>query len=57
VISGEILTTLKAIEAGLGREVRVYRALGWCARSGHLVPVQGAAPEILIRGVAVRPAE
>jgi TldD protein len=57
VISGDILTTLKAIEPGLGREVRAYRALGWCSRGGQMVPVQGAAPEVLVRGVTVRPAE
>jgi len=54
VLSGEILSTLKAIEPGLGREVRPYRALGWCSRAGQVVPVQGAAPEILIRGMSVR---
>lgn len=53
-LSGEILPTLKAIESGLGREVRVYRRLGWCSRAGQVVPVQGASPDILIRGVAVR---
>jgi predicted Zn-dependent protease len=57
VISGEIVSTLKAIEPGLGREVRAYRALGWCSRAGQMVPVQGAAPEILLRGVSVRPSE
>lgn len=56
-ISGDILSTLKAIDAGLGREVRPYRALGWCSRAGQLVPVQGAAPEILIRGVSIRSSE
>ncbi|MCA1580574.1 MAG: hypothetical protein LC796_04125 [Acidobacteria bacterium] len=54
VLSGEILSTLKAIEPGLGREVRPYRALGWCSRAGQVVPVQGAAPDILIRGMSVR---
>jgi predicted Zn-dependent protease len=54
VLAGEILGTLKGIEAGLGREVRVYRALGWCSRAGPIVPVQGAAPDILIRGMDVR---
>jgi predicted Zn-dependent protease len=54
VLSGEILGTLKGIEAGLGREVHVYRALGWCSRAGQVVPVQGAAPDILIRGMDVR---
>ena len=56
-LSGDILSTLKAIEPGVGREVRPYRRLGWCSRSGQLVPVQGAAPDILVRGVAIRPAE
>lgn len=54
ILAGEILPTLKAIESGLGREVRVYRPLGWCSRAGQIVPVQGASPDILIRGIAVR---
>jgi predicted Zn-dependent protease len=54
VISGEILTALKAIEAGLGREVRVHRPLGWCSRAGQVVPVQGAAPDVLFRRMPVR---
>ena len=55
-LAGDILPTLKAIEPGLGREVRVDRSLGWCSRDGHLVPVQGAAPDILIRRAAIRAA-
>jgi predicted Zn-dependent protease len=55
-LAGEILATLKAIEPGLGREVRVDRSLGWCSRDGHVVPVQGAAPDILIRRAALRAA-
>ena len=54
--AGEILPTLKAIESGLGREVRVDRSLGWCSRGGHVLPVQGAAPDILIRRAALRAA-
>lgn len=54
VLAGEILPTLKGIDSGLGREVTAYRALGWCSRGGQVVPVQGAAPDVLIRGVAVR---
>jgi hypothetical protein len=49
-----MLTTLQSIEAGLGREVRVYRPLGWCSRDGQVVPVQGASPDVLVRRVAVR---
>ena len=56
IIAGEILPALKAIEAGLGRDVRVHRALGWCSRSGQVVPVQGAAPDVLFRKMAVRSA-
>ena len=56
ILAGEILPSLKAIETGLGREVHAYRALGWCARSGQVVPVQGEAPDVLIRGLAVRAA-
>lgn len=55
VAAGEILSALKHVESGLGREVRVYRPMGWCARAGQVVPVQGAAPDVLIRGLRVRP--
>ncbi len=54
LLVGEILSTLKAIEPGLGREVHPYRALGWCSRAGQVVPVQGAAPDVLLRGMSVR---
>jgi TldD protein len=56
ILAGEILPSLKGVETGLGREVHAYRALGWCARSGQVVPVQGEAPDVLIRGLAVRAA-
>jgi TldD protein len=56
ILAGEILPALKGIEPGLGREVHAYRALGWCARSGQVVPVQGEAPDVLLRGLAVRAA-
>ncbi len=55
VLSGEILPVLRSIDPGIGREVRVYRALAWCARGGQVVPVQGAAPDMLVRGLFVRP--
>ena len=55
VLSGELLPTLEAIEPAIGREVRAYRGLGWCARSGQVVPVGGAAPDLLIRRLGVRP--
>ena len=54
VISGDILSTLKAIEPGIGRDVHAYRSLGWCSRGGQVLPVQGAAPDVLIRGAAIR---
>jgi predicted Zn-dependent protease len=55
VLSGEILPVLRSIDPGIGREVRAYRALAWCARGGQVVPVQGAAPDVLVRGFSVRP--
>ncbi len=55
LLSGELLPTLEAIEPAIGREVRAYRGLGWCARSGQVVPVGGAAPDLLIRRLGVRP--
>ncbi|MEO8430158.1 MAG: metallopeptidase TldD-related protein [Acidobacteriota bacterium] len=54
VISGDILTTLKAVEAGIGREVHSYRPLGWCSRGAQVVPVQGAAPDVILRAAAIR---
>jgi TldD protein len=55
-LAGDILGTLKSIEPGLGHDVRVDRSLGWCSRGGHVVPVQGAAPDILIRRASLRAA-
>jgi len=54
ILAGEILSTLKRVEGGMGRQARPYRALGWCSRAGQVVPVQGAAPDILIRQLSVR---
>src|ERR1700693_299867 len=54
VLSGEILTVLGSIDPGIGREVRAYRTLGWCAHGGHVVPVGGAAPDVLVRRFSVR---
>jgi predicted Zn-dependent protease len=55
ILAGEILATLRGIEPVAGREVHGCRSLGWCARGGQIVPVQGAAPDILVRGLTVRP--
>ncbi|MFN2386251.1 MAG: metallopeptidase TldD-related protein [Thermoanaerobaculia bacterium] len=55
VAAGDVLSALKRVEGGLGREVRPYRSLGWCARYGQVVPIQGAAPDVLIRQLALRP--
>jgi len=54
ILAGEILPALGGVETGLGRETHAYRALGWCARAGQVVAVQGAAPDVLIRGLQVR---
>ena len=56
VLAGELLSALGAIEPVLGREVRACRSFGWCARAGQVVPVGGAAPEVLLRRLVVRPA-
>ena len=56
VLAGRALDALKGIEPVLGRESRACRSLGWCAREGQVVPVQGEAPDVLIRGLSVRPA-
>ncbi len=54
LLAGEILPVLRSIDPALGREARPYRALGWCARGGQVVPVQGSAPDLLVRRIAVR---
>ena len=53
-LAGEILAALKHVDGGFGRDVHPYRALGWCARRGQVVPVGGAAPTVLVRRLAVR---
>ena len=55
ILAGEILAALAGIETGLGREAHPYRALGWCSREGQILPVQGSAPDLLVRGLSVRP--
>jgi hypothetical protein len=55
ILAGEILNALKHVEPVLGREARACRSLGWCARDGQVVPVQGEAPDVLIRRLAIRP--
>ncbi len=54
ILAGEILSVLKRVESGLGREAHPYRPLGWCARAGQVVAVQGCAPDVLVRGITVR---
>jgi predicted Zn-dependent protease len=54
LLAGEILPTLSAVEPVIGREVRACRSLGWCSRGGQVVPVQGEAPEIIVRRLSVR---
>ncbi len=54
-IGGALVDTLRRIEPVVSRRVRICRALGWCAREGQVVPVQGESPDVLIRRVAVRP--
>jgi predicted Zn-dependent protease len=54
-IEGAMADTLRRIEPVVSRRVRVCRALGWCAREGQVVPVQGESPDVMVRRVAVRP--
>jgi predicted Zn-dependent protease len=51
-IAGSLVDTLRRIEVA-SRRVRICRALGWCAREGQVVPVQGESPDVLIRRTAV----
>lgn len=55
VLAGEMLPALASIEPVVGREIHRCRTLGWCSRGGEIVPVGGAAPDILLRRVALRP--
>ena len=52
---GEMRAALRGIEPVLGREVHACRTLGWCARDGRVLPVQGEAPDVLVRGLSMRP--
>jgi predicted Zn-dependent protease len=54
LLAGEILPALASVEAGIGREVRSCRSFGWCARDGILLPVGGAAPDLVVRRLRVR---
>src|SRR5262249_30255763 len=54
-IAGDILSALKQIEGGLGRDVRACYSLGWCSRDGQVVPVGGEAPAVLVRRLLTRP--
>jgi len=54
VLAGEILPALGGIEPVFGREARPCRTFGWCARGGQVVPVGGAAPEVIVRRLSVR---
>jgi TldD protein len=55
LLAGEMLAALSSIEPVLGREQHVHRSFGWCARGGQVVPIGGAAPDVLLRRLAVRP--
>lgn len=54
LIAGEILKALSAVEPVIGRDVHVYRSLGWCSRAGQIVAVQGEAPDVIVRRLSVR---
>jgi len=54
LLAGEILPTLAAVEPVIGREVRPCRSLAWCSRGGQVVAVGGAAPDVIVRRLAVR---
>ena len=54
IIAGEILPALEAVEPVLGREVRACRSLAWCARAGQVIAAGGAAPDVIVRRLAVK---
>jgi len=51
-----MVPALRRIEPALGREAHACRSLGWCARDGRVLPVQGEAPDLIVRALALRPA-
>ena len=55
VLAGEMLPVLAGIEPAMGRDARPCRSFGWCSRGGEVVPVGGEAPDVLLRGLTVRP--
>ena len=55
VIAGELLPALGSVEPAFGREARACRNFGWCSRDGQVRPVGGAAPDVLVRRLHVRP--
>jgi predicted Zn-dependent protease len=54
LVAGEILAALSAVEPVIGRDLHVPRSLGWCSRGGQIVPVQGEAPDVIVRRLSVR---
>jgi len=54
LVAGEILPALSSVEPVIGREVRACRCLGWCSRGGHVLPVGGEAPDVLVRRLSIR---
>ena len=55
-LAGEILSALSSIEETWGNEVLPATGLSVCAKGGDAVPVGGAAPALLVRGLFARTA-
>ena len=53
VLSGDVLSALRHLEAARGDAALPAAGLGLCVKGGDAVPVGGASPAILLRGLAV----
>ncbi len=54
-LHGYALNALQGLDPDLGNEARAASSLSLCVKGGDPLPVGGAAPSMLIRGVSVRP--
>ncbi len=51
---GDVLTALSGIDPELGDAAAAGSGLSLCTKGGDAIPVGGAAPAMLVRGLAAR---
>lgn len=54
-LSGEVLSTLRHLDAARGSTLLPAEGLGLCMKEGEAVPVGGVSPAILLHGLRVSP--